>query len=324
MTDGVNVNETREWIFSVLSQTALIAAVLISLLHYSVAQENPPSGSMSAAQSSDRSPYLGRPIMRPEELSGLWEAHDGHGGAVGIHLLLTTTISASADTLSGTQQSWQALEVGVYERKGVMIQLGEQNYFSDSPRGGNVSFEDAQLRLHFVSRWADLPSVDLDLVQAGDRWVGRFHRGNFDSDVTLRRPGMDRTTKANPIVGTWLENTKSIYSCVHIAQLTQTDFTGWSDSLQVLGSVRFAENVPRPTTTIERYGELMKVQFQDSDKVSFELYAFAPACCSHTFIGALMRGGTIVRGTWPPGANQSPYDGSWRKMAGTSCVAPDA
>jgi hypothetical protein len=74
----------------VLSQAALIFAVLISLLHYSVAQENPPSGSISAAQSSDRSPYLGRPIMHPEELSGLWEAHDGHGGAVGIHLLLTT------------------------------------------------------------------------------------------------------------------------------------------------------------------------------------------------------------------------------------------
>jgi hypothetical protein len=94
-------------------------------------------------------------------LSGLWETANGHGGAVGIHLLLNTTVPATARTLSGVPQSWESLEVSAYERKGAAIKFGDENYFSDSPRGGNVRFDGRRLTLNFVGS----PSVDLDLQQ---------------------------------------------------------------------------------------------------------------------------------------------------------------
>ena len=147
--------------------------------------------------------------------------------------------------------------------------------------------------------------------------------GDFDSQVKLLSPGVGGGFPVDPIVGTWSENSMNFMpgrSCVHIVQQTATEFTGWSDSLQVLGSVQFANHIPRPATAEERYGNLMKVHREADGSLSFELGAFAGVCCSHAFLGALTSKGTLIHGTWPAGLNQAPHPGSWKKMPGDSCI----
>jgi hypothetical protein len=269
----------------------------------------------------DRSPYQGIPVDHPESLSGLWETSNGKGGAVGIHLLLTTNAPADATTLDGIQQLWLNLEVGVYARKDSTIQFGEMNYFSDSPRGGNVSYEDGRLQLHFVAPLSGDNSIDLDLKHKEDgSWTGWFHRGSFDSTVTLRRPHPD-SGKESRIVGTWLETRSVTSSCVHIAQTSATGYVGWSDALQILGEMRFANGIPRAKFAMERYGELMAVSLQNSSSISLQLYAYNAMCCSHRFVGTLSEDGASIQGIWPPGANQAPHDALWRRMAEDSCTS---
>jgi hypothetical protein len=123
----------------------------------------------------DRSFYVNQPVDRPEALSGVWQTPDGHGGAVGIHLELMTTVSGDADPPIRTPQSWQHLNLGIFQRKGSEIAFGDENYFSDSARGGSVLLGNSRIQLHFVSTWIDTPSVDLDLLhQPNGCWHGRF------------------------------------------------------------------------------------------------------------------------------------------------------
>jgi len=218
------------------------------------------------------SPYEGhRPVDSPEALSGLWEAPDGSGGAVGIHLMLTTTVPVSADTLGSAQQLWERLEVGVYERKGPDIQFGDQSYFGDSPSAGNVAFDEGVLRLHFASPWKDTPSVDLDLRQTGDTWVGRLHRGYFDANVILRRPGAGGTAKTSPIggtsiTGTWISTPGPFGTCVHVAGETPGSLAGWSDSVGMTGHQQVVAGMSPITGGGGRYGELMWVKQLDGGK----------------------------------------------------------
>jgi hypothetical protein len=141
------------------------------------------------------------------------------------------------------------------------------------------------------------------------------NRGAFDSTVTLRRPGISDPTKTNPIVGTWIENSNSAFSRIHIAQQTESEFTGWSDSLQVLGLVSFANDLARPATAIESYGELMKVLVDGAGNVTLELYAFTSVCCSHSFVGRITQEGNLIRAGWPPGPNQAARHGLWTKVS---------
>jgi hypothetical protein len=173
----------------------MIVASLMGLTFVLYAQVTLPPGSVSTIP-GDRSPYLGRPIINPETLSGFWETPNGHGGAVGIHLLLMTTVPTDGwEKPSDAPQSWQLLELGVYERRGATIQLEESNNFSDSPRGGNVGFEAGHLSLHWISPPNSEP-IDVDLVQQpGDRWAGRLHRRSFDANVILSRPGTNVTAE---------------------------------------------------------------------------------------------------------------------------------
>lgn len=121
-------------------------------------------------------------------LSGVWEASDNQGGAVGIHLVLLTTVSGDADPPAWLPQSWQHLELGVFQRRGPELVFGDENYFSDSPRGGSVTVENDHLQLHFAATVKTDLSFDLDLTRESDGcWHGRFHRGDFDSAVTLCR-----------------------------------------------------------------------------------------------------------------------------------------
>jgi hypothetical protein len=143
------------------SRWTMIVASLMGLTFVLYAQVTLPPGSVSTIP-GDRSPYLGRPIINPETLSGFWETPNGHGGAVGIHLLLMTTVPTDGwEKPSDAPQSWQLLELGVYERRGATIQLEESNNFSDSPRGGNVGFEAGHLSLHWISPPTASPSMSI-------------------------------------------------------------------------------------------------------------------------------------------------------------------
>jgi hypothetical protein len=85
--------------------------------------------------------YSGRAISNPESLSGAWQTDDGQGGAVGIELTLTTSLPDAVRTSAGGPEAWEALQVGVFHRSSSTIRLGDENFFSDSPQGGNVRYE---------------------------------------------------------------------------------------------------------------------------------------------------------------------------------------
>ena len=264
---------------------------------------------------SDRSFYEGKPVTHPEALSGLWEAPDGHGGMIGIHLMLDATIPGNATTPAGAPQSWLDLQLSVYQYHGTAFQPWEMNGGSDSPRGGGVRFENGRLTLHYSG------FVDIDLVQHGaDTWMGRLHRGSFDERVVLRRPNFRESAKGNSVTGTWKEDANLPNRCLHVVEQAPGEFTGWFDTLQALGSVMVPPNRPRPAVAFQRYGELLKVSRLDGGKYSFGFNAYGGLCCPHTFVGTPNKIGSTMEGEWPAGMNQSPHPGSWKKMKGDSCV----
>ena len=266
-------------------------------------------------QADDPSPYAGRAVPTPDSLAGLWEAPDGQKGTIGIHLRLVTTVPATATSLARSVQSWSRFELGVYERKGPSIGLNDEKGFTDWKLSVDLRFDHGRLRLHSPAP----PSVDLDLAQSGDRWIGRFHLGAFDHRVVLRRPGIGKN--ASLLVGTWQTSPPvPFYTCAHIVQTGPNTFTGWFDSLGVLGLLHHSPNVKRSTTSIELYGDLMEVRVLN-DRVFLQLPAFADAgiCCSHAFVGSLTEDGSAIQGIWPSGPNQERRNGKWTRIRGNSC-----
>ena len=328
---AVDTVETELWLYrwclnprrtdtvrTVLSRIILVIAALHLLCGRLLAQG--PSAPIHL------SPFLGRPVQNPESLSGRWEAPDGQGGALGLDLQLTTTVPADVRTLSGVTQTWFSLQMGVYQRKGATVQFGEENFFVDSYPDRNIQFDQGRLTLHFASPRAGVRAVDLDLIQQpGSSWEGRFHRGEFDSRVKLLRPGAGKRGLVDPLVGTWLENAGNVppaHSCLHVAQQTATEWTGWADSLWVPGNVQYAPQFSRPATAEEHYGVLVKVERKQGHSFSFALGAYEALCCPQMFIGRLNQAGTLLKGGWPAGPNEAPRPGSWKKMRGDSCVDP--
>lgn len=294
----------NRWKGPVLSfASAAIIVLLCTFTQLAVAQ---------SAASDDQSPYHGQVVTSPEALSGLWEESDGHGGLVGLHLQLITDVPGTTTSLAGVQQTWEHLEIGVFQTKGSTLQFGDQNYFSDSPRGGNARFENDHLSLHFISPSPITPSVDLDLTRAGDTWTGRFRRGDFDAQVELRRPAANADT--------WIVDSPSARSCVHVPNSTAPEFNGWSDNVPTLGHVRYANNIPRPSTTSAIYGDLAKIRHLDGNKISIEFNAYSGICCSRLFVGSLTPDGMQLSGSWTAGPNQSPRPDSFRKAPPYSCL----
>ncbi|MFL6428956.1 MAG: hypothetical protein ACJ71S_11980 [Acidobacteriaceae bacterium] len=277
-------------------------------------------------QQQDRSFYIGTPVTHPEDLSGVWEAPDGHGGAIGIHLILDTTAPVDATTLLGTEQKWLGLDVGLYHRTGSQLQLGEENLFSDSLRGGSVRYEDGRLTLHFRGDDAkdhskDNSGDDLDLHRiAGDRWSGRFHRGNFDAPVTLARPMLQATSNSEWFLGTWRSGDGPNIQCLHIAKQTAAGYTGWSDTLSAWGSVSFAPQVAKPPYSWEHYGELAKIERAEDRSLWIEIPAYSAICCSHRFHATSADAGKAMKADWPAGPNQTPHKSKWIKMLGDTCI----
>jgi hypothetical protein len=271
----------------------------------------------------DRSFYVNQPVNYPEALSGVWQTPDGSGGAVGIHLELMTAVSGDADPPIWTPQSWQHLNLGIFQRKGSEIAFGDENYFSDSVRGGSVLLSNGRIQLHFVSTWRDMPSVDLDLLhQADGCWHGRFHRGSFDSVVPLCRPTSGSTIAPSPLIGTWSSGYGG--GCIHIFETGPGTFTGWSDALEVPGQIVFGRNIPGPHQLYQNYGDLAKIHLANNGEVSLEFGAYNPMCCSHRFIGKLSTDGSTILGDFPPGPNQNPHTANWTKVQSDSCVDPTA
>jgi hypothetical protein len=263
----------------------------------------------------DTSFYVGQPIVHPEELSGIWEVPDGHGGAVGIHLILSTTASADATTLVGVEQAWLNLQVGIYQRAGTVLQFGEENFFSDSPRGGSVRFDGSRLSLHAAE-------FDLDLLRiSGDRWSGRIHRQGFDSITVLTRPGIGIAKSEPWFVGTWKSGGPSFHTtCMHITEQAPGEFVGWSDSLTTMGSVRRASGIPKPPYAFEVYGHLVNVGITDNGNVSIELNAPGIVCCPHPLVATPVDNGSVMKEVSPSGPNQPPPQTVWKKMSGNTCI----
>jgi hypothetical protein len=156
----------------------LVALVCCLMVCDGNAQNKPSPAQSPSHQDENRSFYAGLPVTHPEHLSGIWEAPDGHGGAIGLHLMLSTTAPADATTLVRAKQSWLSLGVGIYQRSGPVIQVGEENYSEDSPRGGGVRYDNDRSTLH-------APEFDLDLHHnQRNEWTGRLHRKEFNSQLT--------------------------------------------------------------------------------------------------------------------------------------------
>jgi hypothetical protein len=280
--------------------------------------QNTATQDLSSSQKDQtRSFYVGGQVTHPEELSGIWEAADGHGGAIGLHLILSTTAPAEATTLVGAKQSWLDLQVGIYQRAGLVLQVGEENYFGDSPVGGSVRYANNRLTLH-------ASGFDLDLRHVcGDEWSGRFHREGFDSEVSLIRPGNRGKTKKVSLAGAWKEGRWGpSQTCLHIVERAPGQLTGWSDTLLAWGAMRFAPNVPKPPYSLERYGDLAKVSATQNGVLLVELNAYTAICCSHLFAVTPSKNGTVMRANWTEGPNQASHKTEWRKMPGDTCIAP--
>lgn len=293
-----------------------IAVVYCLVVCHANAQHTALRDPSPTQQDQNRSFYIGGPVSHPEELSGIWEAPDGHGGTIGLHLMLSTTTPADTKTLVGAKQSLLDLQVGIYRRSGTVLQVGEEN-FGDSLRGGGVRYDDNRLTLHGSG-------FDLDLRHIrGNGWSGRFHRKEFNSEVTLIRPGSKGRTEKAWFEGTWQEGRSGpSQTCLHIAETAAGDLTGWSDTLLAWGAARFAPNVRKPPYSLERYGDLAKVGLTQNGVVSVELSAYTAICCSHRFAATPAKNGTAMSANWAEGPNQAAHKSEWNKMPGDSCIVP--
>lgn len=289
---------------------AAISRLIVPFLLFGVR-----AGAQSATvPQQDRSFNLGAPVPHPEDLSGIWEAPDGHGGAVGLHLTLDTTTPVETRSLSGVPQKWLGLAVGLYHRTGSALQPPQENSFSDSIRGGSVHYQDGRLTLQ-------APGYDLDLHRVpGDRWSGRFHLHDFDQNVTLSRPS-DAGAPQPWFVGVWKTGSVPEITCLHIVQSSPGQILAWSDRLSAFGAVRVAPQMARPPYSWEHYGDLVSVQPAAKNSAWIELNAGSSICCPHRFL-ATPAGSKGMNADWPTGPNQSAHKSRWIRMSGDSCIAP--
>jgi hypothetical protein len=241
--------------------------------------------------------------------------HDGQGGAVGIELTLTTSLSDGVRTSKGRPEAWQALQVGVFHRSSSTIRLGDENFFSDSPQGGNVRYEDGHLALHVG--WADL-----DLGRsAEDGWSGRLHRKGFDRQVVLAK-GNKSLEKVSPFVGTWRRQVEEArFSCLHIVQTSPETFSGWEDLHAIPGLLRYAPYLKRLPNVIQTYGNAILVSPQGSSALRLDSPESLAGCCRYSSLARLNRDVMEVQ-PFDGGVPRGPWDGrDWRKMPGPSCVS---
>lgn len=257
--------------------------------------------------SPDSSPYRRKVVIDPGSLSGLWETSNGHGGFVGIHIMLGTSVAPDAKTdgrtLNGVEQQWEYLNLGMYEQKGAGLSVGEENYFSDSAGAAAVMIADGHLVLHLVPPVTGMLAVDLDLrKKKNDCWVGRFHRGNFDEQVTLNRPGGGMKAH-DAIAGVWTSSGR----VVHIREQKPGQFVGWLDVLQIPGTIQFARGI-KPGRFFETYGDRVRVGRAGERGVLFEFGAYSTICCPRTAAGIISNDGKEIKA-----GDAAPLFSEWKK-----------
>ena len=71
------------------------------------------------------------PISKPEDLAGRWETSDGHGGMVGMNVIVSTHIDGTPVSLIGHREYLDSLDIGLYQRTGPDV---EQSSVSTSSR----------------------------------------------------------------------------------------------------------------------------------------------------------------------------------------------
>ena len=101
------------------------------------------------------------PISKPEDLAGRWETSDGHGGMVGMNVIVSTHIDGIPVSLIGHQQYLDTLDIGLYQRTGADVGEFGFNFFSTSANGGAL-WDGQQLRVSARQR-GDLPKVEVSL-----------------------------------------------------------------------------------------------------------------------------------------------------------------
>lgn len=261
-----------------------------------------------------------RSLRAPDTLAGRWEAPDGHGGAVGMNIIITTHIDGAPASIAGHLQYEDEFTVGLYQRTGPDVKPLGFNFFS-SAAGGGMTWDGHQLTIHLPGR-GDLPNVNVDLIWHEDSqtWSGLFERNSFSEQVSLKRPTSEAS--GSPFVGTWSDKGGLMNNCVHISQDKNGALTAWSDDIQTPGQMRYANGIQPPTQTMERYGEIAKANMDAPDRIAVELRAYTAICCSHSFTAQLSADGQSLAGNWLAGPNQAPRPVIWVRMPSTSCLSP--
>jgi hypothetical protein len=260
-----------------------------------------------------------RSFRTPDTLAGRWEAPDGHDGAVGMNIIITTHIDGAPASITGHVQYEDEFIAGLYQRTGPDVKPLDFNFFS-SAAGGGMTWDGHQLTIHLLGK-GDLPKVNVDLIWHEDSqtWSGLFERGSFSEQVSLKRPTSEAS--GSPFVGTWSDKGGIMNNCMHISQDKNGALTAWSDDIQTPGQMRYANGIQPPTQTMERYGEIAKANIDAPDRITVELRAYTAMCCSHSFTAKLSADGQSLAGNWLAGPNQVPRPVIWVRMPSNSCIS---
>lgn len=258
---------------------------------------------------------IGRPaslVERPEEISGVWETENG-SSVIGIAIGLTTAVKGSPATLRGVEQLFNYAQIAVFERGGAEWVFGDANWFSTDAEGTHWSKDHLEMRgmVNPAKREPEI-AVDLRFDPVTESWSGRFHRGEVDRIVTLRRPHRPSNQPQSPFVGTWKRN-DDMNNCVHITQEQDGSLVAWSDDLIAPGAPRCANGLKPPAETLESYGSIVQANAEDAESIRLGMKALNPVCCSIPMGGILSHDHQFIRSADNRAAR------AWRKVAGNSC-----
>jgi hypothetical protein len=257
-------------------------------------------------------------IATPEDLAGRWETSDGHGGMVGMHVIVSTHVEGAPVSLIRHKQYLDDLDIGLYQRTGADVGEFDFSFFSTSADGG-VVWDGQQLRMLAPQR-GDQPKVEISLSwdETKKQWDGHYEHGEFSRTVTLKRPENEHVSS---LVGTWFESKGMMNNCVHIAQQADGVFTAWFDDILIPGRMRYANGIQPPQQSREHYGEIAKVNIAPSGEMTVELRAYTAMCCSHPFVARISPDGSKLIGSWSSAPNQAPRPVEWKRMSTNSCLA---
>ena len=260
---------------------------------------------------------LKRTLTDPDALAGRWETSDGHGGAVGMNVIVTTHMGAS-NSVDDHAQYEDEFTIGLYQRTDPEVGPHRFNFFSSTP-GEGTSWDGHRLTIHLLR--TDIPKVNIDLTwhEESPAWNGLFERGAFREQVSLKRPSSKAS--ASPFVGTWSDPRGLMNNCLHIAQQADGALAAWSDDIQVPGRVRYANGIQPPAQMLQHYGEIARAEVDTHGQINVELRAYTAMCCSHRLTAKLSADDQLLSGAWLAGPNQAPRSVEWKRMPGISCLA---